>query len=82
MHDGRAAERDDAPERAVLRTEFAFELPRGYVDGDGVVHRSGVMRLATAREISEEQLDGYLDGKPMPTETFIETLDIVAHGKS
>ncbi|WP_254666540.1 hypothetical protein [Humibacillus sp. DSM 29435] len=39
-----------APERPVLRTEFQFELPRGYVDGDGVVHRSGTMRLATARD--------------------------------
>ncbi|WP_347352201.1 hypothetical protein [Intrasporangium sp.] len=38
------------PERPALRTEFAFELPRGYVDGDGVVHRHGVMRLATARD--------------------------------
>ncbi len=33
-----------------MRTEFAFELPRGYVDDVGVVHRSGVMRLATARD--------------------------------
>ena len=33
-----------------LRTEFAFELPRGYVDDSGTVHRSGVMRLATARD--------------------------------
>ncbi|MFI2028701.1 hypothetical protein [Streptomyces buecherae] len=33
-----------------LRTEFAFELPRGYVDESGTVHRSGVMRLATARD--------------------------------
>lgn len=33
-----------------LRTEFSFELPRGYVDDAGVVHRSGVMRLATARD--------------------------------
>jgi hypothetical protein len=33
-----------------LRTEFAFELPRGYVDGSGAVHRSGTMRLATARD--------------------------------
>jgi hypothetical protein len=33
-----------------LRTEFDFELPRGYVDADGVVHRSGTMRLATARD--------------------------------
>jgi hypothetical protein len=33
-----------------LRTEFPFELPRGYVDGSGTVHRSGVMRLATGRD--------------------------------
>jgi hypothetical protein len=39
-------------------------------------------RLATALEITEEELDVYLGGKPMPTEMFIETLDIVAQGKS
>ncbi|MFD5266566.1 hypothetical protein [Streptomyces sp. NPDC058335] len=33
-----------------LRTEFPFELPRGYVDEAGTVHRDGVMRLATARD--------------------------------
>lgn len=33
-----------------LRTEFPFVLPRGYVDESGTVHRSGVMRLATARD--------------------------------
>jgi hypothetical protein len=33
-----------------LRTEFAFELPRGYVDDAGTVHRAGTMRLATARD--------------------------------
>ena len=33
-----------------LRTEFEFELPRGYVDSSGTVHRHGVMRLATARD--------------------------------
>lgn len=37
-------------ERQALRTEFDFELPRGYLDGDGVLHRSGTMRLATARD--------------------------------
>ncbi|AYV31030.1 hypothetical protein HET69_15900 [Streptomyces sp. CJ_13] len=36
--------------RQQLRTEFAFELPRGYVDDMGTVHREGVMRLATARD--------------------------------
>lgn len=37
-------------EREPLRTEFDFELPRGFVDNDGTVHRSGTMRLATARD--------------------------------
>lgn len=44
---------DKAPEshpEQPLITEFAFVLPRGYVDGAGVVHRHGVMRLATARD--------------------------------
>ena len=40
----------EVPERRQLRTEFAFELPRGYVDDTGTVHRDGVMRLATARD--------------------------------
>lgn len=40
--------REAAP--APLRTEFAFVLPRGYVDESGTVHREGVMRLATARD--------------------------------
>ena len=39
-----------APRPDPLRTEFPFELPRGYVDGSGNVHRSGVMRLATGRD--------------------------------
>jgi hypothetical protein len=33
-----------------LVTEYAFELPRGYVDSGGTVHQSGIMRLATARD--------------------------------
>jgi hypothetical protein len=37
-------------QREPLRTEFTFELPRGYVDATGGVHRTGVMRLATARD--------------------------------
>jgi hypothetical protein len=36
--------------RDTLRTEFDFVLPRGYIDPDGVVHRGGTMRLATARD--------------------------------
>jgi len=33
-----------------LQTEFQFVLPKGYVDGDGNLHRDGVMRLATAKD--------------------------------
>ncbi|MBB5802168.1 hypothetical protein F4560_001936 [Saccharothrix ecbatanensis] len=40
-----------------LRTEFDFELPRGYVDAEGVVHRHGRMRLATARDELRPQID-------------------------
>jgi hypothetical protein len=32
----------------MLRTEFSFTLPRGYVDAEGNLHREGVMRLSTA----------------------------------
>lgn len=31
-------------------TEFEFELPKGYVDNTGTVHKTGVMRLATAAD--------------------------------
>jgi hypothetical protein len=31
-----------------LQTEFDFELPMGYVDKEGNLHKNGTMRLATA----------------------------------
>lgn len=37
-------------ESSVLRTEFAFTLPLGYVDPSGAVHKDGRMRLATAAD--------------------------------
>ena len=33
-----------------IQTEIEFTLPRGYVDGDGMLHREGRMRLATAAD--------------------------------
>ncbi|MDO4540880.1 MAG: phage tail assembly protein [Syntrophomonadaceae bacterium] len=51
----------------VLQTEFSFTLPRGYVDNTGMVHKEGVMRLATAadeilplRDPRVQQNPGYL----------------------
>lgn len=36
--------------RPAFATEVAFTLPKGYVDAGGVLHRKGVMRLATAAD--------------------------------
>ena len=33
-----------------LITEFEFELPRGYLDEKGELHKKGVMRMATAAD--------------------------------
>ena len=40
-----------------MQTEYAFTLPRGYVDAAGTVHREGTMRLATARDEIEPLRD-------------------------
>ena len=34
----------------MFQTEYEFTLPLGYVDGEGNLHREGVMRLATAAD--------------------------------
>ena len=33
-----------------FQTEIEFELPKGYVDDEGILHRHGTMRLATAAD--------------------------------
>jgi len=33
-----------------LKTEYEFNMPIGYVESDGTVHREGVMRLANAKD--------------------------------
>jgi hypothetical protein len=33
-----------------FQTEVEFDLPKGYVDESGTLHRSGTMRLATAAD--------------------------------
>ncbi|RAT96459.1 hypothetical protein [Brevibacillus sp. Leaf182] len=50
-----------------FKTEYEFELPRGYVDEEGNLHKRGVMRLATAadeilpmRDPRVQQNPGYL----------------------
>ncbi len=50
-----------------FQTEYEFELPRGYVDANGEIHKKGAMRLATAadeilpmRDPRVQQNPGYL----------------------
>ena len=45
-------------------TEVEFELPKGYVDPDGNLHRRGVMRLATAADEIYPLKDPRVQGWP------------------
>jgi hypothetical protein len=56
---------------AGLQTEFAFTLPKGYVDADGVLHRQGTMRLATARDEIEPLRDARVTGADDPYLTIL-----------
>jgi hypothetical protein len=56
---------------AGLQTEFAFTLPKGYIDGDGVLHRQGTMRLATARDEIEPLRDPRVSGPDDPFLTIL-----------
>jgi hypothetical protein len=37
-------------EAMAFQTEIPFTLPKGYVGSEGILHREGVMRLATAAD--------------------------------
>ena len=54
-----------------LKTEYEFTLPRGYVDPRGGVHRTGVMRLATARDELEPLRDPTVIGPDDPRLTVL-----------
>ncbi len=58
MRSGQGATGPEADRQSAgIRTEYPFVLPRGYVDEQGVIHRDGVMRLATARDEITTQTD-------------------------
>ena len=54
-----------------LTTQYEFTLPRGYVDRDGGVHRTGLMRLATARDELEPLRDPTVIGPDDPRLTVL-----------
>jgi hypothetical protein len=54
-----------------LKTQYEFTLPRGYLDAGGRVHRTGVMRLATARDELEPLRDPTVTGPDDPRLTVL-----------
>jgi hypothetical protein len=54
-----------------LRTSYDFTLPRGYVDDEGRLHRTGTMRLATARDELEPLRDPTVQGPEDPRLTIL-----------
>jgi hypothetical protein len=56
---------------AGLRTEYAFTLPKGFVDAQGALHRHGTMRLATARDEIEPLRDPRVTGPDDPYLTLL-----------
>ncbi len=60
-----------------LQTEFEFTLPKGYIDRDGVLHRAGTMRLATARDEIEPLRDPRVTGPDDPFLTILVIARVV-----
>ncbi|MBT9314889.1 hypothetical protein IXB50_05585 [Leptothoe spongobia TAU-MAC 1115] len=47
-----------------MQTQFVFELPTGYLDASGQVHRRGVMRLARTVDEIEPMSDLRVQANP------------------
>jgi hypothetical protein len=62
---------------STLATEYEFVLPRGYVDRHGEVHRTGTMRLATARDELEPLRDATVSGADDPRLTVLVLARVV-----
>jgi hypothetical protein len=56
---------------AGLQTEYSFTLPKGYIDGEGNLHRHGSMRLATARDEIEPLRDANINSVDDPYLTIL-----------
>jgi hypothetical protein len=63
-----------------LQTEFAFVLPRGYVDTNGTIHREGIMRLARARDEIYPQSDAKVRENPSYLTVILLTRTITKLG--
>lgn len=54
-----------------LRTSYEFTLPRGYLDDKGRLHKTGTMRLATARDELAPLRDPTVSGPDDPRLTIL-----------
>ncbi|HTW07875.1 MAG TPA: hypothetical protein VME46_10210 [Acidimicrobiales bacterium] len=62
---------------SALRTEYEFVLPRGYLDQHGTLHKSGLMRLATARDELEPLRDPTINSADDPRLTILVLARVV-----
>lgn len=53
-----------------LQTIYPFRLPKGYIDGEGTLHREGRMRLATAGD----ELGALRDPRAKADESYTNVL--------
>ncbi|MEO6887101.1 MAG: hypothetical protein ABI232_12575 [Jatrophihabitantaceae bacterium] len=60
-----------------LKTSYEFTLPRGYVDDQGELHRTGTMRLATARDELAPLRDPTVTGPDDPRLTVLVLARVV-----
>jgi hypothetical protein len=65
----------------MLRSEFEFVLPLGYVDAEGTMHREGVMRRATAADEILPLRDPRVQSNPAYLTIIILARVIVKLGK-
>ncbi|MEM8611802.1 MAG: hypothetical protein AAGF93_07270 [Cyanobacteria bacterium P01_H01_bin.105] len=63
-----------------LQTEFAFELPTGYLDSLGQIHQRGVMRLARTVDEIEPMSDPRVQANPAYATVIILARVILALG--
>jgi hypothetical protein len=54
-----------------LKTSYEFTLPRGYIDDSGRLHKTGTMRLATARDELAPLRDPTVTGPDDPRLTIL-----------
>ncbi|NEO28785.1 MAG: hypothetical protein F6K03_18405 [Kamptonema sp. SIO4C4] len=64
----------------MIQTEFEFTLPKGYLDAEGNVHRTGVMRLARAMDEIVPMRDPRVKANPAYATVIILSRVIVRLG--